>query len=123
MADTSLTYKINQNTKRINSMVDGLEAIQQMIFKAMDTQRFYHLIYSWSYGVELDEYVGKEFDFIRTDVKDKITSCLIVDDRVLTIQNFKCAQSSDKLDEMMLYFECVTTEGVLPITKEFSNVG
>ena len=122
MAETSLTYQLNQNTKRINTMIDGVDAIEQMVLKAMDTERFYYLIYSWVYGIELEAYIGKEFDFIKTDIKSKITSCLQVDDRILTIENFKCIQNPEKPDEMALYFECVTPEGVIPITKEGISV-
>lgn len=116
MAQPNLTYYINQNTKRINSMVDGLESIKQTVYKTMETEKFYYMIYSWFYGVELSSFVGLDYDYIQAELRSRITACLQADDRILSITNFKCVQTD--IDSMIIYFECVTEEGDFPVEKE-----
>ena len=48
----SLTYKLDLATGRIVGKVDGLEAVNQFILKALLTPRFHCLGYDIKYGCE-----------------------------------------------------------------------
>lgn len=117
MPQTGLTYYINSETGRISSMVDGKEAIIQTIFKALDTEKFAYEIYSWVYGLDMEPFVGQDIDYIQTNLPKYIEDCLLVDDRILSIQNFKVAQQ--EIDSCLIKFDIITTEGLITdITKE-----
>lgn len=42
-------------------ILEGIEAIKTWVFKAINTDRFKYLIYSWNYGNELKSLIGKEY--------------------------------------------------------------
>lgn len=42
-------------------ILEGIEALKTWIFKALNTDRFKHIIYSWNYGNELKSLIGKEY--------------------------------------------------------------
>jgi hypothetical protein len=41
--------------------VTGLEAVKVQVWKALKTARYRYLIYSWNYGNELENLIGKGF--------------------------------------------------------------
>lgn len=42
----------------ISGTVDNLDAMRQVIYKILNTERYQYLIYSWNYGVELMDLFG-----------------------------------------------------------------
>ena len=56
----SLTYKLDLDTGRIVGKVDGLEAVNQFILKALLTPRFHCLVYDNQYGSEIKDTVTDE---------------------------------------------------------------
>ena len=51
----SLTYSLDLDRGRISGMVDGLQAVNQAIRKAIITPRFKCLIYDNQYGSEIED--------------------------------------------------------------------
>lgn len=84
----SLTYGLDLKNKRIVRKIDDIEAMKQAIFKILSTERQAHVIYDDSYGVELERFLGKDIDFIKSDVERTISEALLADDRILSITNF-----------------------------------
>lgn len=87
---TSRTYRIDWDNGRIIGFVDGQEAMNQYIKKAILTPRFRCLIYSNQYGSEimdvlLDKNVTREY--IETEISFLVTDTLIHDPRVLRVYN------------------------------------
>ena len=87
---TSRTYRIDWDNGRIIGFVDGQEAMNQYIKKAILTPRFRCLIYSNQYGSEimdtlLDKNVTREY--IEAEISFLVTDALIHDPRVLRVYN------------------------------------
>ena len=69
----SLTYKLDLDTGRIVGKVDGLEAVNQFILKALLTPRFHCLVYDNQYGSEIKDTVTDESateELIRAEIRD-----------------------------------------------------
>lgn len=93
------TYKINFQEKRIIGEVDNLDAVSQAVYKILHTERFNSLIYSWDYGVEFENLIGKDYDFILGDLQRRIEEALLQDDRIERIENVKVnKKQNDSID-------------------------
>lgn len=114
--EVTRTYKVDSYNKRIIGTTDGQPAIEQAILKNFDTERFAYVIYSKNYGIELEKYIGKDYDFIRSDLQRAIEECLLVDARIYSINNLQFTQEG--LDYMSITMDIETEQGVLPITLE-----
>ncbi len=87
----SKTYKLDLNKGRIIGIVDGQEAVQQAIRKALITPRFKCLIYDNQYGSEIEEAVTTNDatrEYIRSVVPGFVEDCLKPDSRILGVSNF-----------------------------------
>lgn len=79
------TYRMDFNKKRIVGMIDGLEAAQQSIFKAMQTRRFAYQIYDDQYGCDVFNKIGNTDlteDYLDSDIPAMIEDTLVPDDMV-----------------------------------------
>jgi hypothetical protein len=112
----SLTYKIDLFSKRIVGKIDGFEAIIQAVTKNLFTERYAYVIYSDVYGVELERFIGKDFDFIKSDLKRAVSEALLMDDRITSITDFKIEKVG--LNNVKIDFKVMTVNGVLQITSE-----
>ena len=93
------TYKINFEEKRIIGEIDDLEAVKQASYKILHTERFNSLVYSWDYGVEFENLIGKDYDFILGDLQRRIEEALLQDDRIERIENVKVnKKQNDSID-------------------------
>ncbi len=114
--EVTRTYKVDSYNKRIIGTTDGQPAIEQAILKNFDTKRFAYVIYSKNYGIELEKYIGKDYDFIRSDLQRAIEECLLVDARIYSINNLQFTQEG--LDYMSITMDIETEQGVLTTTLE-----
>jgi hypothetical protein len=114
--EVTRTYKVDSYNKRIIGTTDGQPAIEQAILKNFDTERFAYIIYSKNYGIELEKYIGKDYDFIRSDLQRAIEECLLVDARIYSINNLQFTQEG--LDYMSITMDIETEQGVLTTTLE-----
>lgn len=94
---TSRTFRLDPEGKRIIGMVDGLEAIKQSILLILSTERFQHLIYSFNYGSELQQLTGNDASFIASELKRRIREALLQDDRIQVVENFRISVDGDTL--------------------------
>lgn len=81
------TYKIDFKENRIIGKITDLEAVEQAIYKILHTERYSYLIYSWNYGVEFENLIGKDYEFILGDLQRRIEEALFQDDRIEKIDN------------------------------------
>jgi hypothetical protein len=112
----SLTYKLDFERKRISGKIDDEEAIMQLVMKILYTERYAYVIYSSQYGVELDRLIGKDYDFIVSDLERTITEALLADDRILSINNFAAEQTA--IDRMTVTFTVNSVVGSVNINTE-----
>lgn len=122
MPQTGLTYYIDSNTGRITSMVNNADALVQSIYKALDTEKYGYDIYGWTYGLDMDPFVGQDLDYIQTNLPKYIEDCLLQDDRIISINNFNVQQQD--IDSCLITFDVDSTEGYITrITKELNYGG
>lgn len=92
---TSYTYNINRNSNRISGYIDNKDAIIQAIYLILQTERYESLIYNWYYGVELDNLIGKNPDFVSNELQRRIKEALIEDDRIIDVTDFNISFKAD----------------------------
>lgn len=113
----SRTYRLRRDKDRVQGYVDGLNAIEQAIYKILSTERYEHLIYGFNYGMEWRGLIGKDPIYIKAKVKRRIEEALLQDDRILKIEEFKASLGEDT-DELVISFTAVTDRGGIDIHKE-----
>lgn len=91
----SKTYYINRNTNRISGYIDDKNAIVQAIYLILSTERYESVIYNWYYGTEFDSLVGKDRDFVKSELKRRIAEALLEDDRILDVTDFDITFNKD----------------------------
>lgn len=102
------TYRINHEQGRIIGMIDGEEALMQAAKKILATQRFAHVIYDDNYGNELVYLVGKDYNYIVSEIQRMLTDAFSADTRFIGIENLAIEQTS--LDAVTITFTVLTTE-------------
>ncbi|GAA0717238.1 DUF2634 domain-containing protein [Clostridium malenominatum] len=86
--ETTKTYKIDFEKGKTIGFCDKIEALRQAIRLILNTERYEHLIYSWDYGSELKDLIGKDKDITESEIKRRIRESLMQDDRVNNVDNF-----------------------------------
>jgi hypothetical protein len=93
--ETSRTYKLFSD--KIQGYVDGLEALKQAIYKVLNTERYEYPIYSFNYGIELENLLGKDPVYVQIELKRRIRECLLRDGRITEVDNFKFEVNGDEI--------------------------
>ena len=70
--------------------------MRQAVEKVLSTPRFQYEIYSESYGHDLEDLVGEEMALAEMEVERLISEALLVDDRILSIENFNITPGVDR---------------------------
>lgn len=80
-------------------LVSGNEAVKVWIWKCLKTERFRYAIYSWNYGSELDQYIGRvmEQEYLDTDVRLSIEDALYINPYITLITDYTATQEDDHL--------------------------
>ena len=99
--------------------LDGLEAMKQAIFLILQTERFRYAIYSWNYGVEMQNLLGESMSpYLQARIQKAIEDALMADDRVLAVENFTFSKERHAL---RVTFRVETTEGDIESEFEFGG--
>ena len=71
-------------------LLSGNPALEVWIYKALKTERFEHLAYSWQYGIELKPFIGKVMGVQErySELQRVITECLMVNPYIRSIDSF-----------------------------------
>jgi hypothetical protein len=112
---TSRTYKLDFERKRVVGYTDGREAIEQAIYKAIGTERYEDLIYSWNYGAEISKLFGKPIPYVYSELKRLITEALTHDDRIESVDAFSFSHIKNKVS---VSFTAHTIYGDIEAEKE-----
>lgn len=92
----SKTYRLDLDTGRIIGSIDGIEAVQQAIRKALSTPRFECLIYDGQYGSDIREaFKNVTPEYIKTSAKELIWDTLKSDTRILGIADVEVSFKDD----------------------------
>ena len=92
-----LTYRIDTERGLIDGTVDGADAIRQAAELILSTERFEHVIYSWNYGIETKDLFGTDRDYVRSELKRRITEALTQDSRITDVGNFEFKTEKGKI--------------------------
>jgi phage baseplate assembly protein W len=92
--DPGLTYRMrveqeNGTAGRIIGHIDGRDAVEQAVYKILNTQRGENEIYRGQYGVELDDLIGMPIPYVVPEVDRRIKEALLMDDRIEAVGAFK----------------------------------
>ena len=96
-------------------IVEGNEAIKVWIFKAILTPRYNYSIYTWDYGSELLDLIGKEYtpSLTKEEAKRLIKEALEINPYILEVEitdiNFKDSLLSADIKIVTIYGESEVT--------------
>lgn len=108
VSQPSRTYKMNNNEETITKKTDDLDAIKQAVYKMLNTERYQYVIYSWNYGIELQDLFGMPLPYVYPELKRRITEALTWDDRITDVTDFSFAH---KRGEVSATFSVHTVSG------------
>ena len=112
----SYTYKLNISNSinypdRIVGFVDGLEATKQAIYHILSVERYAYLIYDRNYGVELNQYIGADIEYIKATIEETLREALTYDLRILNVDVTNIEKISN--DSVLINFTAYTIYGNL----------
>lgn len=67
---------------RIINYKDKIDAVKQAAYKILMTERYAYPIYDKNYGVELEQYIGKGFDYLEATIEKTLNEALTHDLRI-----------------------------------------
>ena len=81
-------FRYDVNGRHI--LLSGNPALEVWIYKALKTERFEYLAYSWQYGIELKPFIGKVMGVQErySELRRVITECLMVNPYIRSIDSF-----------------------------------
>lgn len=85
----SKNYKMKIQQNVINGYCDEIEAMKQVIYKILNTERYQYLIYSWDYGIELMDLFGEPVSFVCPELERRVKEALEQDDRIELVDDFR----------------------------------
>lgn len=92
--EPSYTYKMILPTRDgedtiFRGKTDEIEAVQQAVYKILNTERFTYPIYSWNYGIELKDLFGQPIPWVYPELERRITEALTWDNRINSVTDFE----------------------------------
>ena len=87
----SLTFSLD------GGMLDGLAAVRQAVYLVLNTERYDFLIFSWNYGIEMKNLIGREKEYVYPELRRSITEALLQDDRIKEVTNFEFSNKKEKI--------------------------
>ncbi|MSS91378.1 DUF2634 domain-containing protein [Eisenbergiella tayi] len=98
--DIPREYGIDFETGELTGeIVEGLEALKVWIWICLKVERFRYPAYSWVYGSELEQYIGKAYsdEFIQFDAPRAVEEALKVNPHIQGIKDFESIIDGEKL--------------------------
>lgn len=97
-------------------LLTGNEALEVWIYKALKTERFDYLAYSWQYGIELKPFIGKVMGVQErySELKRVITECLMVNPYIKSIDSFDITNEKHR-ENVQLTIGLTTIYGAVSI--------
>ena len=85
----SKTFKLNHNNLTVTGTIDQIQAVEQAVFLILNVERYQWLIFSWNYGVELHNLIGKDPEYCLPEIERRVREALLQDDRITAVQDFQ----------------------------------
>ncbi len=90
---TSRTYAVDFDSNIIEGTYDKINAVIQAVYKILSTERYKYVVYDRSYGIEIEDLIGKPPVYVSAVIKGRITEALMCDERILSVENFEITQN------------------------------
>lgn len=113
---SSYDFGLNTDNNCINGIVEDLEAVKQAIYLILSTERYEHSIYEEDYGVEFNDLIGEDTEWVIPELEMRIKEALMMDDRITDVNNF--AFDIPEPRTILVTFTVETTKGTLDMEKE-----
>lgn len=110
---TGRTYGLYSD--KIQGYVTDAEALRQAVYKLLNTEKYEYPIYSFNYGIALEDLIGKDPDYVAIEVERRISECLLTDERVSDVTDFIFEENGD---ELRISFLVKSIYGDMNVTKE-----
>lgn len=83
------TFLIDSANQTVNGLLTDLKsAIIQNLWYMLQIERYRHIIHSWDYGREFDGLIGKEKNYIKAVLPEKIKEAVLMDTRITSVEQF-----------------------------------
>ena len=117
----SYTYALDYSRdSQIRGYTDELEAMKQAIYKIINTERYEYIIYSWNYGIELQDLFGQPIPYVYAELQRRISEALLADDRIIDVYGFEFGHNQG---DVFTTFSVDTIYGTITdLRKELINV-
>lgn len=102
------TFLVDNESEQVAGMNDGLEAMRQAVEIMLTTERYGFQIYTENFGIELEDLIGKDPDYIKAVLPSRIRDAFSVDDRILGERNYNFIVQGDA---MLVSFDVDTVYG------------
>ncbi len=100
---------------KIQGYLTGADALWQAVYKLLNTEKYEYPIYSFDYGIALEDLIGKDPDYVIIEIERRISECLLSDERISEVTDF---EFDEKGDELNISFLVKSIYGDLNVTKE-----
>jgi len=84
----SKTYRLDTANNKILGKLDELAAIKQAVYLRLNTEKDEHLIFSYDYGIQLDDLFGEPDTYVLPTIQGRIIEALLQDERILGVDDF-----------------------------------
>lgn len=88
------TFIIDWSSRQIAGIGTGLDAMRQAVEIILANERFRWQIYDSNFGVELEELIGDDLDYIKAEIPRRIEEAFSVDSRILSVDNYVFTETS-----------------------------
>lgn len=114
------TYRLRFDGFPSTGMATGVEAMRQAVFLALQTERFYYAIYSWNYGIELEQLSGEGMTaYLQARIRRAIEEALLADDRITQVDGFAFERTGRQ--SLTVTFTVHTTQGDFSISFDYES--
>lgn len=95
-------FYLDKDSKRISGLTQGQGATYQAAWLILHTKRFWHEIYSFDYGVQLDNLAALDDGFLFPEIKRRIREALLVDERLEDVSDFEFSRNGRRVSVRFL---------------------
>lgn len=93
----SRTFRLDHTWQVVRGTIDQLEAMEQAIYLILNVERYEWPIYSWDYGVELMDLIGRHPDYCKAEIQRRVSEALLQDDRITEVKDFHFTVTGKKI--------------------------
>ena len=104
----------------ILGFVDSLKAMEKAIYKIIRTERYKYIIYSWNYGIELEDLFGMPVEYCAVELERRISEALLQDNRITAVNGFEFDTESERGTILIKKFIAETVFGEIQINDGLS---